>query len=152
MLKQKKKFDVGKFLDRARNITGCDNDIELSKLCGFKSSNQVATYRHRGKLSMTGLSQILSSIKQDCNLNWLFYGEGEPYQSSEEGRYSDFLMRLLEELGLDTTSPEARTINNQFIHLINDIDDDETRRAQINTFLGTLFNYMITANNKREDE
>lgn len=137
--------NVDEFIGRLKRFTGIEQDRELARYFGFTSHNQFATYRSRGTISTSGLHLILKKLGGSCNLNWLFYGRGNADANAiNDKEYSDLLMQTISALGIDVDGPEARTINNHYLALVDSDLSDEEKRAEINLFLSTLLNYLFT--------
>ena len=80
---------IGDILNRLKMIYNCKTDTDLANALNMKQST-LANWRQRESLDFI---YILKIIPNNINLNWLFYGEGEPVaEKKKEGNKEEVLL------------------------------------------------------------
>jgi len=89
IMENMKNISVENILNRLKSAFVCKTDTDLAKYLGINQS-RLSTWRSRGTIDIL---YILENIDDDINLNWLFYGEGEPVsEKKKEGDKEEILL------------------------------------------------------------
>lgn len=147
---RKREFNTDDFLDRLRDYTGAESDVELSKELGFKARGQVAQFRNRGTVSSTGMKQILEYMQGKVDFNWLLFGIGsaelDPKHMAQDKRhsYNRAITVILQALGFKISSPRAKELIDHFMRIVDKDLPDQVIANEVNKFVSTLVQHVLT--------